>query len=382
MERIHRIDWINASTLIGTPILAAFGCYFYWMTSGFRFEDIALLVTMYTLIGISITAGYHRHFAHKTYDCHWSIQLFYLIFGAAGFQNSALEWSAQHRIHHREVDTDADPYNAQRGFFWSHMGWIFFTTKPDPEFKSVRDLQKNPLVMWQHRYYFPIGLSIGIGLPTLIGYAYGSALGGFFVGGVLRLVLLHHTTFLINSAAHFFGSQPYNDNSSARDSWWLAFFTLGEGYHNFHHTFQGDYRNGILKHQWDPSKWFIASLSFAGLASNLRRTPVLSITRARLRMAQKSTDPMITSLPSQLADSMRLEREQLQSQIETAAFDLTRTRKRYRDWRKESTPLRRTERNRARQEWRAQLAKYKAQMQKAWHDYQEWMLSIKMAAAT
>ncbi len=382
MKNHGQIDWINSITLITTPIIAILGTALYWYHFGFLLEDILLLVLMYSAIGLSITAGYHRYFSHKTYDCHWSIQLFYLLFGAAAFQNSALEWSAQHRIHHRQVDTNKDPYNAQKGFFWSHMGWIFFKARPDPDFKTVRDLQKKPLVMWQHKYCITIGLTIGIAVPTIIGYFYGSAWGGFLIGGVLRLVLLHHTTFLINSAAHYFGSQPYSDKSSARDSWWLALFTFGEGYHNFHHTFQGDYRNGIRKYHWDPSKWFISCLSFVKLTSKLRRTPELSIARARLQMAQKTTEPMLKNLPQQLAESMRYRREQLQAQIEAAAFELTRTRKRYVNLRNNRVLRRNPDSKKMRQELKVQLAQYKKHMQQAWMEYQEFMSTIQIEAAT
>jgi stearoyl-CoA desaturase (delta-9 desaturase) len=380
MRRLGDVDWINTVTLVGTPVLAVLGCASYWRSAGIRWEDCVLFLGMYALIGLSITAGYHRLFSHKTYECHPVVEWLYLLFGAAGYQNSALEWSAQHRTHHREVDTDGDPYNAQRGFFWAHMGWIFFKNRPDPEFRTVPDLKKNPRVMFQHRHYLPLGLVVGIGLPTLVGAAYGSALGGFWVGGVLRLVVLHHTTFLINSAAHFFGTQPYNDGSSARDSPWLAVLTMGEGYHNFHHTFQGDYRNGVRWYQWDPSKWLIAGLKGAGLAWRLRRTSVLAITRARLRMARKATDKLLTEQPSGMGASLHSTREQLQGRIENAAFELTRVRERYTQWARESSRLCHRERRRLRNQWRARVAANQDQMRCAWRDYRQWVSSVEAAA--
>ena len=380
MRRLGELNWVNTLTLLGTPVLAVVGCWSYSRGEGILWQDWVLFLGMYMLTGFSITAGYHRLFAHKTYQCHPAVEWFFLLFGAAGYQNSALEWSAQHRTHHREVDTDGDPYNAQRGFFWAHMGWVFFKARPDPEFRTVPDLLKNPRVMLQHRYCLRLGLVVGIGLPTLVGAAYGSALGGFWVGGVLRLVALHHSTFLINSAAHFFGTQPYNDASSARDSAWLALFTMGEGYHNFHHSFQGDYRNGVLWYHWDPSKWLIAGLQRVGLAWRLRRTSELAITRARLRMARKATEQILTENPAGVGPSLLSTGELLQGRIENAAFELTRVRERYTQWANESSRLCRRERRRLRHQWRARVAANQHQMRCAWRDYRRWVSSVQAVA--
>ena len=130
---------------------------------------------------------------------------------------------------------------------------------------------RDPYVMFQSRYYVPIAIITGFGLPVLAGWAMGSAWGGFVFGGFLRIVVTHHCTFFINSLCHILGRQPYSDTHSARDSFLMALFTYGEGYHNFHHEFQSDYRNGVRWYQWDPTKWSIGAMAMFGFAKKLRR---------------------------------------------------------------------------------------------------------------
>src|SRR6185295_3229181 len=162
----------------------------------------------------------------------------------------------------------------------------------DPAIKPapVRDLERDPLVVWQHRHYALIAIAAGVVLPVLLGLAFGDPWGGFIVGGAVRLLFCFHATFSINSFAHLFGSQPYSDKDSSRDNFLTAVISMGEGYHNFHHTFPADYRNGVRAHQFDPTKWFLNALAAVGLARNLRRTPPPAILRARLSMDAQRLD--------------------------------------------------------------------------------------------
>lgn len=234
--------------------------------------------------GMSITCGYHRLFAHATYEANPVLKVAYLLFGAMALQNSVLVWSAGHRIHHRFIDdVDRDPYCARRGFWFSHIGWMLrHHPSGEPDFRTVKDLEKDPLVRLQHRYYVPLALAMNFGLPLLLGWLGGDVVGTFLLAGVLRLVVSHHVTFFINSLAHIWGTQPYTEDNTARDNPIVALLTYGEGYHNFHHMFAHDYRNGVKAWQWDPSKWFIASMSWLGLARNLKRVPRFKIQRALL----------------------------------------------------------------------------------------------------
>jgi len=161
------------------------------------------------------------------------------------------------------------------------------------DWSVVPDLERDPIVAWQHKYYWPLVLVTNIGLPLLLGWMVGDILGVLLLAGVLRLVVSHHLTFFINSLAHMWGSRPYTDENSARDNWFLAIVTYGEGYHNFHHLFQSDYRNGIRWWQYDINKWFIATCAWFGMAKNLKRTPDFKIQRARLAMLFKRAQEKI-----------------------------------------------------------------------------------------
>ncbi len=258
----------------------------YGLTHGFSAGSWAFYAFFLIANGLSITGGYHRLWAHKTYDAHWSLRLFFMIFGAMSLQNSAFAWCSGHRTHHLNVDdVDLDPYSIKRGFWFAHIGWMlreYPSGKPD--FTNIPDLRRDPLLQFQHRFYVPLVLVTNIGFPLAAGWLVGDVWGTFILAGILRLVVSHHVTFFINSLAHMWGSRPYTDSNTARDNPFLAFVTYGEGYHNFHHIFAHDYRNGVRWWQFDPTKWIIASLQYVGLTRRLKRTPHFQIQRALLAM--------------------------------------------------------------------------------------------------
>lgn len=283
----RRINWLNASFLTLSPLIVIIGLPLYFIYEGFdlRLEVMFLFFAIAT--SLSITAGYHRLFSHRSYEASVWLRLFYLIFGSAALEDSALKWSADHRRHHRHVDTEEDPYAIQRGFFYAHMGWVYFKDDPRYEGKWPADLKADKLVMWQHRNNFAIAIFVGFLAPTLIGLSFGAPWGGLLFGCLARVVFTHHCTFFINSLCHMWGSQPYGDKTTARDNFVLAFLTQGEGYHNFHHRFEADYRNGIKWYHWDPTKWWIRSLSFFGMTKRLRKISDAEILRARLQADEK-----------------------------------------------------------------------------------------------
>ncbi len=278
----RNLNWINASFLTLAPLLVVISLPVHLYKYGFDWRLIALFLFYYMATGVSITAGYHRLFSHRSYDASKFIKILYLLFGAAALEGSVLKWCTDHRRHHKFVDTEDDPYTIKRGFFYAHIGWVYL--KEDPKYAGVRaaDLANDPLVRWQNDNYFAIAILVGFLLPTLIGFLIGSPWGGLIFGGFLRVVVTHHCTFFINSLCHMWGSQPYGDKTTARDNFVLAFLTYGEGYHNFHHRFEGDFRNGLRWYQWDPTKWWIQTLSAFSLARNLRKISESEILKARL----------------------------------------------------------------------------------------------------
>lgn len=285
--KVAKLDWVNTIFLTTTPIAAIALSWLFFKNNGFVWSQVALAVVFYFVTGMSITGGYHRLFSHRAYKANNFVKLMYLLFGAATFQNSALKWCADHRIHHNHVDGDKDPYNINKGFWYAHIGWIFYQEKIVDQ-KFPKDLTNDKLVMWQHKYYWVLCVVMGFGLPTLIGHLLGSALGGFALAGLARVVFVHHCTFFINSLCHIVGTRPYTDTNTARDSAIMALFSYGEGYHNYHHYFPTDYRNGIRWFHFDPTKWIIKTLSYLGLTNDLKKVPDRLISQAKLEMRQKS----------------------------------------------------------------------------------------------
>lgn len=281
------ICWPVAAFIIPVHLLALGGTYLYALLHGFTFSAIAIGVLFLFLTTFSISGGYHRLFAHATYEAHPILKAFYLLFGAASFESSALSWASGHRRHHAYLDRDQDPYNIHRGFWWAHMGWILAKDPASPGIVKVGDLERDPLIQLQHRYYVPLAFGIGLGVPLALGFLFGDPWGGLIIGGFLRLALFYQATFCINSLAHMIGTQPYSDGNSSRDYVITALVTMGEGYHNFHHTFPADYRNGVNRFEYDRTKWILNGFAMVGPAKNLIRTPEPVVRKAKLRMRAK-----------------------------------------------------------------------------------------------
>lgn len=315
------INWVTSIVMVGTAAAALVFVPWYGIARGYSLWAWLSFVGFLWACGISITAGYHRLWAHRAYGAHGSVRLFYMLFGAMALQNSILIWGSQHRTHHRFVDdVERDPYSAKRGFWFSHMGWILRDYPSGRnDFTNAKDLERDPIVMFQHRWYLPLAIATNVGLPLALGWAVGDPWGVFLLGGLLRLVVNHHFTWFINSLAHMWGSQPYTDENTARDNPALAFLTYGEGYHNFHHIFQNDYRNGVRWWQWDPTKWLIAILAWFRLASNLKRVPDLWIQRAQLAMQFKRMEAELEKRRGRVTDA-HIERLKARVAEESAAF--------------------------------------------------------------
>lgn len=239
-------------------------------TLTFSWQTYVLAFVMFCASSTAITAGYHRLFSHPTYTALWPVRMFHLVMGAASLQGSAMQWSAQHRDHHKYCDKPKDPYNILLGFWYAHWGWVIRKTNPD--YNTVKDLAKFKLVTLQHALYMPIAIFFGFVLPTLIALLWGEALQALLMVGFIRIVAQWHFTFNVNSVAHYFGTQKYSTKDSSRGSWWYAYITWGEAQdHDRHHTLQMDYRTGVRWYDFDPGKWFIWICCLLRLASNPRR---------------------------------------------------------------------------------------------------------------
>ncbi|KAF9326841.1 hypothetical protein BGZ91_001762 [Linnemannia elongata] len=255
------LDYKHVVGLGVTPLIALYGL----LTTEIQRKTLIWSIIYYYATGLGITAGYHRLWAHRSYNAGPAMSFVLALLGAGAVEGSIKWWSRGHRAHHRWTDTEKDPYSAHRGLFFSHLGWMLIKR---PGWKighaDVDDLNKNKL-------------------PVLVG-----ATGAEDTyAAILRLVFVHHATFCVNSLAHWLGEGPFDDRHSPRDHFITAFMTLGEGYHNFHHQFPQDYRNAIRFYQYDPTKWVIATCAFFGLASHLKTFPENEVRKGQLQMIEK-----------------------------------------------------------------------------------------------
>lgn len=289
--------WLQTAIFALTLLAAITVVPWYGYEYGYSSSVVIFTLLFICVNGMSITAGYHRLWSHNTYNAHPILRIIFALFGASALQNSVLIWASGHRRHHRHVDDSTlDPYAATKGLWFSHLGWMlreYDSAKED--FSNAKDLMRDPIVLWQHKHYLAIAIAMNILPPLLIGWGTGEMVGSFLLAGVLRIVINHHTTFFINSLAHFWGKQPYTDENSARDNGLLALLTYGEGYHNFHHQFQTDYRNGARWWQFDPTKWLIKSASWLGLTSKLNKVPNFKIHHALITMQFKRAEQQLAN---------------------------------------------------------------------------------------
>jgi len=303
-----RVNWPNAIFLGSTLLVSLTALPVYLWFFGLDWFQVALFLAFFILTGLSITVGYHRLYSHLTFKASWPVRLGTLFFGAAAFENSALRWAADHRAHHKHVDGEEDPYDITKGFFHAHIGWMLYNGKPESPLDAAKDLQQDKWLQWQDRYYLPLAILGGFGLPALCGGLWGgwtAALGSLLIAGVARIVFVNHMTFLINSLSHTWGKQPYSKRCTARDNAVLAWFTFGEGYHNFHHAFQHDYRNGVKPWHFDPTKWCIWALSRVGLVRDMRRVPNEVIELAEIAERQVQLCLKLESSDTPISDQVK-----------------------------------------------------------------------------
>jgi stearoyl-CoA desaturase (delta-9 desaturase) len=323
------IIWTNVVFFAAWTAAAAVAVPWYTITYGVTWIEVAACIVLWFAMGVSITAGYHRLFAHRAYAASGPVRFLFALFGAAAWQSSIIDWAAHHRFHHQKVDTDQDPYNAKEGFWHSHMGWLLVRGAKHDDHSNVPDLRKDPICRWQHRHWLAIAIVVNLLVTIGLGLLTGRMLGMFVYALFLRVFLLHHATWLINSAAHKWGSQRWSTGHTARDNWFLSLLTFGEGYHNYHHTFQADYRNGPVWHNWDPTKWLIWTMSRIGLSTNLRRVPVDVTLSRRFEQARDELGAQIDRLGDRARTAINEHIAVAERRIDEALGELRAARERW-----------------------------------------------------
>lgn len=287
MQKTYRgFHWVVGIFLISYHLFLVVSLPLYFLVSSPTWGIVGITIALYFLTGLSITAGYHRYFSHRSYKATGFFEISTLFFGSMAAQGSALRWSFDHRLHHAYVDTDNDPYSIKKGFWYAHCLWLFEKPRPIDQ-KVVSDLIKNRFVMFQHRFFGLCMVATNTLAFLFVGYLFNDYLGAFFLALWLRLFALHHSTWFINSLAHTWGDKPFCQEQSAVNNYVLSLLTFGEGYHNYHHTFANDYRNGIRWYHYDPTKWLIWLLEKLRLAFDLRFVDDMAIQR-RLVIKRKA----------------------------------------------------------------------------------------------
>ncbi len=267
---------IRLSAALGFALvhLAALGV----LAVGFSWQGAALCVGSYYLRMFAITAGFHRYFAHRTYRMSRFWQFVMAFLGQTAAQKGVLWWAAHHRHHHRFSDQPEDIHSpVQRGFWWSHMGWILADDYAESRLYQIRDFAKLPELAWLDRNQFLAPILYGFLLWLLFSWT------GLFYGFFLSTVLLWHGTFAINSVMHVFGKRVFETRDTSRNSFLMAVLTMGEGWHNNHHHYPGSAPQGFLWWQVDLSYYLLLAGERLGLVRDLRRVPekVRAVARER-----------------------------------------------------------------------------------------------------
>lgn len=279
---MSKINYPAFFALVVYPIFIISLVVAYVLGNGFGFFEVCLFLSGYYISNITVGVGLHRLWAHDSYKINKYVEFILVLLSAGTLQGPALSWASNHFRHHTYTDTELDPHSPLKyeskikGFWWSHMGWMLAGTG---SYKSVDKvtmvkLGRNKMLRWQLRYYWQIATFMNLVVPAIVGYAFGqsmlAAYAGFLFIGLGRAIQ-QQVTFFVNSLCHFAGTQEYTKGTSG-DIWWLAFLLLGENWHNYHHAFPSDYRNGAKWYQMDVHKWIIYLMSVVGLASDLKRT--------------------------------------------------------------------------------------------------------------
>ena len=248
----------------------------------------------YLMSGLGVTAGAHRLWAHKTYKARLPYQILLMLFNCISMQNDILEWSRDHRVHHKYTETDADPHNALRGFFFAHMGWLMMKKHPEVLRKGrnvdVSDLLNDPVVMFQHNHYYILGLIISVIIPTVFPWYFWNEnpLYSFLLCGMFRYICTLHATWFVNSFAHLYGDRPYDRGINPSENWFVSLCAVGEGFHNYHHSFPYDYATS----EWGPylniTTIFIDFCAAIGLVYDRKQVSSDAISRIRKRLGNES----------------------------------------------------------------------------------------------
>ncbi|MDF5754821.1 fatty acid desaturase [Spongiactinospora sp. TRM90649] len=275
-------ELITFAVVVGAPLVAIAAAVPFAWGWGLSWLDIVISFVLYIVSGLGVTVGFHRYFTHGSFKAPRPVKIALGIAGSLSLEMSVLDWVATHRKHHKFSDKEGDPHSPWRfgpgfkamskGLLYAHMGWLFESTRANRE-KYAPDLYKDPVIRKLHSW-FPVMAITSIFLPAILGglltWSWWGAATAFFWGTLVRIGLLHHVTWSINSICHVFGEEAFQVRDKSRNVWWLAIPSFGESWHNLHHSDPTCARHGALKGQIDLSAGTIRLLEKAGWATDVR----------------------------------------------------------------------------------------------------------------
>jgi stearoyl-CoA desaturase (delta-9 desaturase) len=309
--------------------------------SGVTLTSVILAVTLYVVRMFGITAGYHRYFSHRSFKTSRAFQFVLAFIAMSSAQKSVLWWAALHRHHHRHSDQEDDVHSPlHRGFFYSHVGWIFDPKHSDTRVDEVPDLTKYPELRFLDKHQLIPAILLAVACFLIDGWS------GLLIGFFASTAVLYHGTFFINSLAHVHGSQRYVTGDTSRNNWWLALITLGEGWHNNHHAYQRSTRQGFRWYEIDITYYVLKALSWIGVTWDLGEPP-----REVVRNERRVGTAVLERVSRQMAEQYAVRRA---SSI--AAFQHARA-----SFDAHPKVI----------EIRARLAANQARAEEAWHELQE-----------
>uniref|UniRef100_A0A914KM23 Fatty acid desaturase domain-containing protein n=2 Tax=Meloidogyne TaxID=189290 RepID=A0A914KM23_MELIC len=286
-----QVVWRNVGLYVLLQTGATIGLYQLFFTA--KWLSVAWVIILWMVSGVGITAGPHRLWSHKSYKAKTPLKIILMFMNCVAFQNDVIEWSRDHRCHHKWTDTDADPHNINRGFFFAHMGWLLCKKHPLVREKGatldMSDLTSEPVLAFQRKYYLPLVFIFCFLLPTATAvFLWGESVWiAFCTAALFRYCLNLHATWFINSAAHTFGYKPYDVAIKATESMLTTLTAWGEGGHNYHHTFPQDYRTSEMLGVFNFSRLFIDFFAKIGWAYDLKTVDEKTIQRQMGRQLER-----------------------------------------------------------------------------------------------
>jgi stearoyl-CoA desaturase (Delta-9 desaturase) len=278
-------DRIMTGTVTVLPFVAlGVVCWQLWADL-LHWSDVAVFLIMYVICAMGVTVGFHRHLTHRSFKAKKPVRFALAAMGSIAIEGPVVSWVADHRKHHVFSDQEGDPHSphvgheggwrgALSGLFHAHVGWLFIHTQRGKRERYAPDLLKDPTISFIDGTFLWWALG-GLGLAFVLGYAIGgtltAALTGLLWGGGVRMLVVHHVTYSINSLCHFFGRRDYSTGDESRNLAWLSIFTFGESWHNNHHAFPTSARHGLRRWQIDPSWIAIRALEATGLVWDVVR---------------------------------------------------------------------------------------------------------------